>query len=140
MTQTDHQTMALAGVFQAAFLAESVADQGIANPHALAASINSIFKIDAESVVDIFGSVRGINAGLRCVIESLGGKSSNHNLLRYSFNLIALADKFRQRRDLQIAVREGIDATAQQLHFVEVTDIAVIDRLAQIYYLSLIHI
>ncbi len=134
MRDLTRQALALAGVFQAAALAKSFADRGAGESEALAGSINSIFAIDAESVLAVFGSEAGIQLGLVTLAENLDGNTPDTDLLRYAFNMVALAEKFRHRKDLQIAVREGIDATSQQLHHAEATHDTVLARLAQIYY------
>ncbi len=60
-----NQTIALAGIAQAAALVQQLATKGTADPAALEASIASILKIDSDSVIDVFGGgLSGIKLGL----------------------------------------------------------------------------
>lgn len=133
MNDFDRQTLALAGVFQAAELAKSVANRGMVDSDPMQATINSVYAIDADSVVDVFGGLQGLQLGLRSMTQNLDSSSVDTELLRYAFALVALAGKFAQRKDLQIAVREGIDATTMQVHHLGNTHDNVLARLGEIY-------
>jgi len=55
-----NQTIALAGIAQAAALVQQLASTGTADPIAMEASIASVLKIDSDSVIDVYGSLAGI--------------------------------------------------------------------------------
>ena len=59
------RTLALAGLFQAARLAQTLAREGRADEPAFAASLKSLFSFDAENVAEVYGespvSSRGCN-------------------------------------------------------------------------------
>ncbi len=133
MNELDRQTLALAGVFQSAALAQTVANTGVVDEKPMTASIGSIYAIDADSVSEVFGGIGGLRVGLEALIENLDGDRPDPELLRYTFNLIALAEKFRNRKDLMIAVREGIDSTAHQVNHLGQTHDNVLARLSDIY-------
>ena len=47
--------LALAGVFQAASLVKQIATTGMANSAVIEASLETLFKFDADSVEDVYG-------------------------------------------------------------------------------------
>ena len=59
-----NQTIALAGIAQAAALVHQLATTGKADNAALEASIGSILKIDSDSVLDIYGGLANLKLGL----------------------------------------------------------------------------
>jgi high frequency lysogenization protein len=59
-----NQTIALAGIAQAAALVQQLATTGTADPTAMEASIASVLKIDSDSVIDVYGSLAGLKLRL----------------------------------------------------------------------------
>ena len=55
-----NQTIALAGIAQAAALVQQLATTGMADATAMEASIASVLKIDSDSVIDVYGGLSGI--------------------------------------------------------------------------------
>lgn len=112
---SDHwpdRTLALAGIFQAARLAQQLAREGRSDADSLRASIDSILRIDAASTAEVFGSVSGASAGLEILARQLGGgaKPVDFELAHYVLNLMQLAHALERRPDLQETIRLGIQA------------------------------
>ena len=61
------RVLALGGIFQAAGLVQQAARTGQTEAAAFEASIRSVFTIDAPSIEEIFGGVRGVELRPRLV-------------------------------------------------------------------------
>ena len=114
-----NQTIALAGIAQAAALVQQLATKGTADPAALEASIASVLKIDSDSVIDIYGSLTGIKLGLEQLnVQMTGYKIVNPEQARYSASLVFLENQLSDRKDLLKSIQTGITkAQAQSEHF-----------------------
>jgi high frequency lysogenization protein len=114
-----NQTIALAGVAQAAALVQQLATKGSADEAAMAASIASILKIDSDSVTDIYGGLDGLKLGLEQLnLQMTGYKISNPEQARYSASLVFLENQLAKRDDLLKVIHTGvIKAQAQSEHF-----------------------
>ena len=115
-----NQTIALAGIAQAAALVQQLATKGTADPAALEASIASILKIDSDSVIDVYGGgLSGIKLGLEQLnLQMTGYKIVNPEQARYSASLVFLENQLSGRKDLLNSIQTGISkAQAQSEHF-----------------------
>ena len=54
-----HRTLAIAGVFQAAYLVQQVARRGMASETAMTASLNSLFQLDPDNAAAVFDGIQG---------------------------------------------------------------------------------
>ncbi|MGZ8185236.1 MAG: high frequency lysogenization protein HflD [Methylobacter sp.] len=114
-----NQTIALAGIAQAAALVQQLATTGIAEPAAMEASIASVLKIDSDSVTDIYGGLAGLKLGLEQLnIQMTGYKIANPEQARYSASLIFLEKQLSGRPEMIKSIKIGITkAQAQSEHF-----------------------
>ena len=104
-----NQTIALAGIAQAAALVQQLATKGTADPAAMEASIASVLKIDSDSVIDVYGSLAGIKLGLQQLNEQMTGyKIVNPEQARYSASLVFLENQLSGRKDLLKTIQTGI--------------------------------
>lgn len=104
-----NQTIALAGIAQAAALVQQLATTGKTDPDALSASIGSVLKIDADSVADVFGGIAGVKFGLEQLSQQLSGyKIANPEQARYSASLVFLEQQLANRKDLLDTIATGI--------------------------------
>src|SRR5512141_2348155 len=86
-----NQTIALAGIAQACSLVRQLATTGNADSAAMEASIASLLKIDADSVLDVYGGLIGVRHGLEQLEKQLGGKIlSSPEQARYAAQLVYL--------------------------------------------------
>ena len=69
----EERVLALAGLYQACALTEQLANQGRCDEGALEASLASVFRIDAPSVVAVYGAIADLRADFaQC--RALGGR------------------------------------------------------------------
>ncbi len=114
-----NQAIALAGIAQAASLAQQLATTGRVDEDALTASVGSILKIDSESVTDIYGGLAGVKLGLTELNTQLTGhRIHNPEQARYSASIVFLERQLVKKPDLLKTISSGIDkATGQAEHF-----------------------
>lgn len=109
--QSDDQVLALAGVFQAAALAEQLAHRGYADEVPFESSVKSIFITDAINTASVYGGEAGVEMGLRTMRERLSsaGKSSDFELARYVLSLTQLGVKLNRLPDMAKTIASEID-------------------------------
>lgn len=114
-----NQTIALAGIAQAAMLVQQMATRGTADQAAMEASIGSILKIDSDSVADIYGGLEGLRLGLAQLGGQLSGeKPPDRDQARYAASIVFLERKVRERKDMLDTIQAGIKkAQAQSEQF-----------------------
>jgi high frequency lysogenization protein len=140
MPYTD-RTLALAGLFQAARLAQQLAREGRAEPGAFAASIQSLMLIDAPSTDAVYGGARGVTTGLEQLRSKLTGntQANDAELARYVIAMIHLEGQLRRQTDMQEVIRRGIEAAREQMKFFEATENdetvhpRLVEKLAELY-------
>lgn len=96
LSTLEQQTIALAGVAQAARLVDQISKTGSYPLEFLTPSIHSLFEFEADSVEDIFGGVAGVKLGLNNLNSLLASRQADENrdLARYVFAMIYLERKF----------------------------------------------
>lgn len=114
-----NQTIALAGVAQAAALVQQLATTGTADAAAMEASIGSVLKIDSDSVIDVYGGLSGIKLGLDQLNQQMTGyKISHPEQARYSASLVFLENQLSRKPEMLKTIQVGIiKAQAQCEHF-----------------------
>lgn len=134
---TAHRALAMAGVFQAAYLVQQVARRGKVAESAVAASINSLFQLEPDNAAAVFGGIDGVATGLRVFSEQLDGKHARRDpeLLRYVIGLLHLERQLARHDDLLQQIRQGIEGLAgdaqQPDHITQQSVIAALARLYQ---------
>ena len=114
-----NQTIALAGIAQAAALVQQLATKGTCDQEAFETSIGSVLKIDSDSVIDVYGSLEGLKLGLAQLnIQMTGFKIVNPEQARYSASLVFLENQLEGHKELLNTIQIGISkAQAQSEHF-----------------------
>ena len=130
-----NQTIALAGVAQAAALVQQLATRGTCDQAALTASIGSLLKIHSDSVTDVYGGLDGLKLGLKQLqLQMTGYKIDNPEQARYAATLVFLESQLSSRKDLLDAIRVGVEkAQAQSEHFGILHD-NVVANLGEVYH------
>jgi len=115
------RTLALAGLFQAARLTQQLAREGRVDADALAASVHSLFMIDAATTAEVFGGTRGVALGLRLLRDKLAGRTEpgDMEIARYVVALLQLERMLERRVEAQDAIRRGLEAAESQTKSLE---------------------
>jgi high frequency lysogenization protein len=136
--QDSDRAIALSGIYQAASLVQQVARNGLISTDNISASINSIFKLDASNVIEVFGSIKEIEPGLRLTHRQLSeGDMRDNELTRYVLSLIQLERKLSSRQERLVNIRRGIkEITARLVHF-PATHSNILGALADLYTVNI---
>ena len=135
------RTLALAGLFQAARLAQQLAREGRAESAAFYASIQSILMLDAENIEEVYGGVGGLTLGLEIVRDKLAARTEAPYLeiAKYAIGLIHLTGQLMQHPEMQQAIRRGAETAEAQMKFFESSEDGenvhpnLVEKLAELY-------
>ena len=128
------RTIALAGVYQAAYLVHQIATRGMTDSSALEASVKSIFKLDAPTTEAVFGDLGGVTSGLSTLKRQLSEKHADTlQITQYVVTLLHLERKLARQPALLERIAGGIRQAKQQSEHFPVTHENVLANLADIY-------
>jgi high frequency lysogenization protein len=131
----ENRTLALAGVFQAAALVKTLAKASKADEKFFIPSIESLFKIEANSVLDIYTHPQHLALGLNELIHLFthNKQPKDPEIARYVFSLLHLEKKLSKNAEMLNIIRTGIKrAKTQAAHF-STTHENVMANLASLY-------
>jgi high frequency lysogenization protein len=103
------QILALAGVFQATELVRQAAQHGTWSGYAATASLDSLFRLESDSVEDIFGSRERLRLGLETLAGVLSGEAVHGDTLQHAVALLQLQRKFSKNGVMMNTVGEGLE-------------------------------
>lgn len=131
----EEQTLALAGVFQAADLVKQYAYHGTGNLPAAEASLASLLKLDAPTVHDIYGSSAGVMDGLKILRMQLAGRADHRDMevTRYVLALLHLSKKLSQQPQLMQRIGATIEVINGQLDMFPLMHENTQAKLAELY-------
>jgi len=108
------QILALAGVFQAAELVRQAASHGAWSGFAATASLESLFRLEAETPEEIYGDRKRLRLGLETLIGVLSGEAEHQLPLQCAVTLLQLEKKFLRHPAMMEAVGEGLDRISSE--------------------------
>jgi high frequency lysogenization protein len=108
------RTLALAGVFQATELVRQAANHGTWSGYAATSCLHSLFQLEAESIVEIYGGVAPMKLGVETMLAVLQGDNRHTDSLRYAVGLLQIEKKFRKTRKFQQAVGNRLEDIAAE--------------------------
>ncbi len=104
----DDRVLALAGLTQALRQVRRIADTGQADAAVLAASLDSVFRIDAASPEAVYGGVSEVRPGLLLLRDYLSNQASDPQLPKLALSVAQLERRFSADDAVGEAVHEGI--------------------------------
>ncbi|MFC3151689.1 high frequency lysogenization protein HflD [Litoribrevibacter euphylliae] len=132
----EDRTIALAGVYQAAYMVDQIANQGSCNSFSLESSLKSLTVTTPENTLSVFGSnAQNLRQGLHALKEFMTPKSQGitPNALRYAISLLHIESRLRRQTDILNVIAERLDKLDNQLNHFEITHENIIKSLADIY-------
>ena len=118
------RTIAIAGIYQAAYLVQQVANTGTFDEKSYETCIGSIFHIDVDKPEDIFEGAANIKTGLNTLISQLGGDAKNNNapnemqITKYVIGVMVLEKQLSKNQNMLNEISSGIEqAKVQSEHF-----------------------
>lgn len=137
MSRSIHdQTLALAGVFQAANLVQQIANNGSCNESSLETCLRSLFATDPANTLDVYGGeLTDIREGLLTLSTVLSEQSKQQDIevLRYVLNLIQLESKLNRHNDMLQVIGSRIDQARHTASHFGYIHSNLISNLASIY-------
>ncbi|RBW49848.1 high frequency lysogenization protein HflD [Marinobacter sp. F3R11] len=130
------QTLALAGVFQAANLVQQIANNGHCNETSLETCLRSLFATNPATTLDVYGGeLADVREGLVTLstVMSEQSKQQDIEVLRYVLNLIHLESKLNRNNDMMEVIGNRIEQarhTASHFGYVHTN---LISNLASVY-------
>ncbi|MCK5191882.1 MAG: DUF489 family protein, partial [Methylococcales bacterium] len=110
-----NQTIALAGISQACLLVQQLATTGTADSAAIETCINSILKIDSDSVIGIYGDLAHLKPGLKQLEQQLTGRTiADPEQARYAASLVFLERQLANRPEMLEKIRIGVERAQAQ--------------------------
>lgn len=138
-----NQTIALAGVFQAASLVDQIANKGMANTAVIEASIETLFRYDADNVENVYGNLAGVSTGLRIASKQLGSLKNERNLdiTKYVVSMLILEKKMSANQQTMDTIKNSLENIETSLEFFSLMHDNVFAKLGGLYQetISLLH-
>ena len=106
------KTLALAGVFQASELVRQAACHGTWSGYAATACLNSLFKLEAGSIEEIYGGQDRMRLGTETLMAVLQGDNQYADTLRYAIGLLQLQRRFNRSGKAQAEVGSALEEIA----------------------------
>ncbi|OOG63426.1 lysogenization regulator HflD [Rhodanobacter sp. B04] len=129
----EERVLALAGLYQACALAQQLANEGRCDEGAMEAGIASVFRIDAPSVVGVYGNISNVRIGLRNLIGQLDESEPNMSVTRMVVTVMRLERSLSGRPELLDKLQQGILAAQRQVEHFGRDSAQVTSRLAELY-------
>ena len=112
------RVIALGGLFQAVNLVRSLATEGDCDPGELETCMASVFKLESESVADVYGGLANVREGLRVLVAQIDGSPRDPVLLRIVFAILRLERSLHRHPAVVEALQGDLQGMQRQLvHF-----------------------
>jgi len=134
MHSESDRTLALAGVYQGAALAQQIGRKGLCDSQAMEASIYSLFQIDATDVLAVYGGLAGLREGLEVLHRQFeGGAGRDLALTRHVISLLALERKLAGRPEMLERIAQGLALARERLQHFPMLHANILSQVAEIY-------
>jgi high frequency lysogenization protein len=127
------RVIALAGLLQALLAVRSIAQEGRVDAELVDPCLESIFRIDADSVAAVYGSAQRLRPGLDCLLRQIHGQGRDPALSRMAATVLHLERKLSRNSAMRTALREGILAVERQRDHYGADPTRNTQRLADLY-------
>ena len=107
-TSMEQRALALAGLLQALKQVRQIADTGQADAGVVATAIDSVFRIDAESPLAVYGGASALRPGLLLLRGYFGNDGKDELLPRLALAVLQLERRFVRDAGMAQRVHEGV--------------------------------
>jgi len=112
----DDRVLALAGIAQALQQVRRIAETGHSEAAVVRTAVDSVFRIDAASPQEIYGSASNVAPGLRLLHNYLSSQGQDEHLPRLALSVLQLERRFVREHEIVAKVSAGIErAKASEL-------------------------
>lgn len=135
LTEHESRTIALAGVFRAAALANRLANEGEISNQDLTISVNSIFSTNPENALEVFGKLENLHQGFKTLSVQMAKETQRRDMdiARYVVSMLFLERKLVKNPEMLKTLSDGIDLAKRQSEHFEIIHENVIANLADLY-------
>lgn len=133
----EERVLALAGLFQACKLVQQLANDGRCDEDAMQTGIASVFRIDAPSVVGVYGNISNVRLGLRHLIAQLDESDRDMTVTRMAVTVMRLERSLSGNPALLEKLQQGVIAAQRQVEHFGQDSAQVTSRLAELYAATL---
>jgi high frequency lysogenization protein len=135
VNQHENQTLALAGMFQAAVLVDELALHGNCDAAAFDCSFNSLFTIEAETTRQALGDIACLTRGFEALGDYLGGqnRSPGRNIAYYLLSMLKISTQVLSNGKLAEALLDGLQKIEQNARDYELSRSSVINKIDGLY-------
>lgn len=135
MNELENQTLALAGMFQAAALVDELAIHGNCDSTAFDCSLNSLFTIDAATTRDALGDISCLPRGFEALGDYLGGenRSPGKNIAYYLLSMLKISRQVLLNHELATALLDGLERIEHSTSEYDMSRGSVINQIDGLY-------
>jgi high frequency lysogenization protein len=134
------RVLALAGMAQALQQVRRIAETGQSESAVVQASLDSVFRIDAASPLEVYGQIAGVSSGLRLLRSYLGNEARDEALPKLALSVLQLERRFVRETNTVDAVGSGINEIAPQAQAQGSTHPEVLAALGGLYADTISHL
>jgi len=128
------QTLALSGVYQAASLVKQIANKGIANSAHIDSSLETLFRFDAATVEEVYGSLAGVTHGVKMLYQNLNDRSTRDiQTTKYVISLLMLERKLINNKKMLDEIDVQLKKIEAQFDFFSLNHENTFVKLSQLY-------
>ena len=134
------RVLALAGMAQALAQVRRIAETGQSEAAVVQTAMDSVFRIDADSPQEVYGSAADLAPGLRLLRDYFGGEGKDEQLPRLALSVLQLERRFVREADTVKAVSGGIADIGSQARESGSTHPDVLSALGLLYADTISHL
>ena len=135
VNKLENQTLALAGMFQAAALVDELAIHGNCDTNVFDCSINSLFTIDAATVRDALGDITCLSRGFEALGDYLGGenRTPGRNIAYYLLSMLKISTQVLHSHALAQELLNGLERIENSTSEFDMSRGSVINKIDGLY-------
>lgn len=131
-------TLALAGICQASYMVQKLAQEGSCNDHDLEVMVNSLTNMNPSSTIDVYGNDPvNLKTGLGAMLGMLSGGNNasalSAEVTRYMLSIIVLKRRLNKNQQAMDKLGQRIEQFERQASYFDPMSDGVFNALAGIY-------
>ncbi|EPM5608232.1 TPA: high frequency lysogenization protein HflD [Providencia stuartii] len=131
-------TLALAGICQASYMVQKLAQEGSCNDHDFEVMVNSLTNMNPSSTIDVYGNDPvNLKTGLGAMLGMLSGGNNasalSAEVTRYMLSIIVLERRLNKNQQAMDKLGQRIEQFARQASYFDPMSDGVFNALAGIY-------
>jgi len=134
------RTLALAGMIQALHQVRRIADTGQSDAAVVQTALDSVFRLDADTPQEVYGSVAELAPGLRLLRDYFNKEAKDDGLARLALSVLQLERRFVAEPETVNAVATGIAGASSAAETSGATHPDVLSQLGSLYADTISHL